>query len=349
MYKHKVLIIQNLIHEYRKPLYNKLSDFYDITILHSGKKSTRESDKYTEVVTNKCVFKTIILQGDVLSEATFGNYDVIIAMFDLHWIKNTLLVMLPINKPIIFWGHRYSKSKQTNKVKNFFLKKCNAILLYNDFEISSLVDNGIRREKIFIAENTIHVENHEDLCGETKSSFLYVGRAQKRKKVDELLFAFFRIINQIPEDITVDIVGDGEENKYLESLAKTLNIHHRVYFHGAITDPDTLKLFFKKAIAYVSPDAIGLGAQHSFAYGVPVITTSVGFKGAEYNNLQHNINCLLFEKPNDLDILLIELINSPELLQRLGFNAYQKYKSQLTIDCMVNGFQEAIDYSLIER
>lgn len=349
MCKHKVLIIQNSIHEYRKPLYNKLSDSYDITILHSGKKTYVQTDRYKEIITNKFVFRTIVFQGYVLTEAKSDNYDVIIAMFDLHWIKNILLSMLPIDKPIIFWGHRYSESKNTNKVKNYFLKKCSAILLYNGSEISSLVNNGIRGEKIFIAENTIHVENHENLSSSAKSSFLYVGRAQKRKKVDELLFAFYRIIDRIPEHITVDIVGDGEEIKHLESLAKTLNIHHRVFFYGAISDHDILKLFFKKAIAYVSPDAIGLGAQHSFAYGVPVLTTSSGFKGAEYDNLEHNINALLFKRFEDLDLILIQLINSPELVRRLGNNSYQKYIKSLRIEFMIKGFQDAITYSLNER
>lgn len=125
-----------------------------------------------------------------------------------------------------------------------------------------------------------------------------------------------------------------------------LYIAHWVNFRGNINDHNVLKKYFKRAFAYVSPDAIGLGAQHSFAYGVPVITTSSGFQGAEYHNLEHDINCLLFKEPEDLELILLQLIKDRELVKRLGTNAYQKYKTKLSIDCIIKGFKDAITYSL---
>jgi glycosyltransferase involved in cell wall biosynthesis len=265
-------------------------------------------------------------------------------MYDLHWIKNLLILYLPLGKPIILWGHRYSKNTIINQIKNLLLKKSNAIVLYNDTEIEKMKLDGIEKEKIFVAENTIHVENHENCSNYPKSSFLYVGRAQKRKKIDVLIRSFACIIDKIPKHITVDIIGVGNENDLLKDLVKKLKLEKRVFFHGLITDNNILKVYFKKAFAYVSPDAIGLGAQHSFAFGIPVITTSAGFKGAEFEKLEHNVNSVLYEEQSKLKEVLIDFIKNPELSQRLGTNSYNLYTSHLTIANMVNGFQKAIEY-----
>jgi len=339
-----VLILQNEIMAYRKAIYNTLAKKYNLTILHSGKISKTNTDDYHEIIVPKSNIGPLIRQKDLFHEIKNGNYDLIIAMFDLHWIKNILLLFRIQKIPIIYWGHRYGKNAILNSIRNFLLKKCDAAILYNGSEIEKMVQSGIARNKIFIAENTIHVENHEDCSNYPKSSFLYVGRAQKRKKVDELIRAFSQIIDEIPSHITIDIVGEGEENNFLKELAGKLNIKERVVFHGGITDNKRLKEIFKKAFAYVSPDAIGLGAQHSFAYGVPVITIANGFKGAEFDKLNHNVNAILYNSHNELKDILLKLIGNVVLRQRLGKNAYNLYKNKLTIYNMAQGFIDAIDY-----
>lgn len=265
-------------------------------------------------------------------------------MFDLHWIMNILLLLDPHKTPIIYWGHRYSENTLVNSIRNYILKKCDAVILYNDTEIERMVHNGINRNKIFVAENTIHVDNYENCSNYKKNSFLYVGRAQKRKKVDLLISSFASIVKEIPNNIIINIVGEGDENNYLEQLANDLNIKDRVCFHGSITNSERLKELYKNAFAYVSPDAIGLGAQHSFAYGVPVITIANGYKGAEFDNLVNNHNAILYSHHDNLKEVLLSLINDRDLRQRLGSNAYKLYRDKLTIDNMTQGFFDAIEY-----
>jgi glycosyltransferase involved in cell wall biosynthesis len=339
-----VLILQNEIMAYRKAIYNTLTKRFNLTIIHSGKISKKNTDSYHEIIVPKSKIGSFILQKNVFTEIKQGNYDVIIAMFDLHWIKNILLLFFLCKTPVIFWGHRYGKNAIINSIRNSLLKKSGAAILYNDSEIVKMVQSGIARNKIFVAENTIHVENYEDCSQYPKSSFLYVGRAQKRKKVDELIRAFAQIIDEIPDHITIDIVGEGEENESLKVLAGKLKVKERVIFHGSITDNNRLKELFKKAFAYVSPDAIGLGAQHSFAYGVPVITIANGFKGAEFDKLNHNENAILYNSHNELKDILLKLISNVEFRKRLGKNAYNLYKNKLTIDNMAQGFIDAIEY-----
>lgn len=342
----KILILQNEIMSYRKELYNSLAVKYDLTVLHSGVLSKNEKDIYNEIVVPKTKIGPFIIQNQIFKEIETGNYDVVIAMFDLHWINNLLL---PFFKkiPLIYWGHKYSNNCFVDYARNYLLKKCDGVILYNGSEINRLTKNGIKRSKIFVAENTIHVENHEDFSGYPKSSFLYVGRAQKRKKVDELIRAFAQIRNRLPDNIIVDIVGEGEENCYLKNLAVELGVQDRVIFHGTITDNSILKAFFERAFAYVSPDAIGLGAQHSFAFGVPVVTVSTGYRGAEFENLKHNENAILYENQDELQDVLLKLVQNPKLVEKLGKNAYQLYSTNLSIEKMAQGFIDAIENTQI--
>ncbi len=342
-----ILIIQDMLSHYRKEVYNRLASQYKITILHSGKSTITESDLYSEIIVSTKKIGMFKWQKGVDKAIKSGEYDVVIAMFDLHWLTSLLAIRYRKNVKFIWWGHRYEHNQVENtlknKVKHKLIKLSSAVLLYNDSQVEVMLNYGIPKEKIFIAENTIFVDNLEDLSGFEKSSFLFIGRTQKYKRVDLLIKQFAKIIHRIPDYITVDIVGEGPENIRLKQLAKELNVSERVKFHGKINDSQKLKELYKKAIAYVSPDAVGLGAQHSFAYGTPVVTTSEGYKGAEYEKLENNINSILFKNEEEFREGLIRLITDTEFRVRLGRNAYKLYSTKLTIDNMVQGFIDAIE------
>lgn len=340
-----ILILQNEIMQYRKALYNKLSELYNITVFHSGHKSVDDVDLYRENLTKVFKIGPFHFQKGVISEIRKGEYDVIIAMFDLRWVTNILALLLNSEKRFIYWGHRYSRYRFVNHLRNYLMKRSDAIILYNNEEVNRIIESGLEPDKIFIAENTIYVENHEDLSNEPKSSFLYVGRLQQRKKLDELLYAFADIMDEIAIEITIDIVGDGEESSHLRKLSDEIGLGERIIFHGTIIQPEKLKSVFAKAYAYVSPDAVGLGVQHSFAYGVPVITTFDGFKGAEYQNLHNQENSILFSGKEGLKRSLINICTNQDLRKRLGQNAYELYSKRMTMEIMAQGFIDAIEYS----
>lgn len=80
----KILIIQNEIMHYRKPIYNELAKYYDITILHSGNKSINNEDKYKEIIVSYKKIGPFSFQEKVLKFANNNEYDAIIAMFDIR-------------------------------------------------------------------------------------------------------------------------------------------------------------------------------------------------------------------------------------------------------------------------
>ena len=345
----KLLILQNLILPYRKPVYNGLARDYNVTVLHSGIPTVDSEDVYKEILIPARRVGPFFIQNGVFRQMSSGNYDTVIVMFDLRW-PAYILPMLKSRQRYgrwILWGHWYSRNPVTNYARDWLMKQADAILLYGRGEIDRMIRRGIQANKIFVADNTIHIPNHHDYSNHTKSSLLFVGTFKKRKKVDLLITIFARIRDRIPEHVNLEIVGDGEYRDFLQKLARRLSLEARIIFHGRVEQHDLLAEIFARAYAYVSSQ-IGLGILHSFAYGVPVVTASHS-KGSEKHGpeaecLKHRINGYIYTNEDELANILIDLCNSPQLSSTLGCNAYNFYSKEKTLDIMLNGFKQSIEY-----
>lgn len=344
----KLLILQNMILPYRKPVYNGLARDYDVTVLHSGTPTVEPEDAYKEILVSVRRLGAFFIQNGVFREISSGKYDVIISMFDLRWPAYIVPVLKSQGRygRWIFWGHLYSRRSYLNYARDWLMKKADAILLYGREEIDRMIQRGVPGDKLFVADNTIHVPNHLDCSGHTKSSLLFVGRLQKRKKIDVLIEVFARIREKVPENVQLEIVGDGPIRNFLREKVREVNLTEKVVFHGGVNQHHLLINIFSRAYAYVSLGHVGLGLLHSFAYGIPVITVhpeDPWVHAPEFKNLEHRVNGLIYKSERELEEMLIEICNAPRLSATLGQNAYRLYSSEKTLDVMLGGFREAIE------
>lgn len=339
----KILILQNRIPDYRKPVYNALAEFYEVTVLHSGRSALTNTDRFRELIVPQWRLGPFFIQSKVLSAVKEGTYDVVIAMFALQWINNLLCSFLERDCALIYWGNRFTDRRIANWLRVFFMKKADGILLYGTEDLDRIVSAGIPRSSIFVAPNTVHIDNCEDTSAFQKDSFLFVGRAQKRKKIDLLIHAFQNVADRLPSNVILNIVGAGPENARLKELVFSLKLSGRVVFHGELLSDDALKPLFQRAFAYVSPGAVGLGVLHSFAYGVPVVTARDDYHGPEFLNLRHGHNACLFDEISELEGLLVKLVNEPQFARFLGRNAFAHYQTERSLERMIGGFRLAIE------
>ena len=339
----RILIVQNELMHYRRPLYAALAKIYSLTVLHSGSREADAAFEYEEVVVPQRKVGPCVVQSGVLGHLESCSYDVVIAMFDLRWPSGLLPTFRQRNYRYLLWGHRHSRRKIANEIRRVVMCRADGHILYGEADVERMVSSGIRRESIYVAHNTIHVPNHCDCSNIPKNTFLFVGRAQARKRVDQLIRAFATIVSQIPRDFVIEIVGSGSENARLMDLAASCGIGDRVIFRGEITDAVALKECYSRALAYVSPGDVGLGVLHSFAYGVPLITATAAHHGPEAENLKDSVNCILFEGDKNLASSMLSLINHRALAARLGANAYRLYSEKRSMDVMVRAFVAAIE------
>ena len=105
-------------------------------------------------------------------------------------------------------------------------------------------------------------------------ALLFVGRLTRQKGVDLLLHA----VAALPESLTLDIVGDGEEHASLVTLAGSLGLRERVRWHGA-RPASELAPFYRRALALVVPsteEGLGLVAVEAQLCETPVIAFASG-------------------------------------------------------------------------
>ncbi len=354
----KLLVLQNLILPYRKPVYNGLARDYDVTVLHSGTPTVEPEDAYKEILVPVRRLGPFFIQKGVFREISSGKYDAIIAMSDLHWPAYILPVLKSRRRygKWIFWGRGCGRRIAMNYIRNWLAKKADAILLYGCENIDKIIQGGIQEDKIFVASNTIHVPNHRDYSRNEKNSLLFVGVFNKYKRIDLLIEAFARIRGVIPDNVRLEIVGNPPESKLshadtsdekvdlLYKKVEEFGLSERVVFHGQVYQQDLLAEIFSKAYAYVSPGHVGLGVLHSFAYGVPVLTHDKSeIHAPEFENLKHRHNAIIYGSDKELEDAMIEICNSPSLTTTLGRNAYNLYSKERTLEIMLDGFKKAIE------
>jgi glycosyltransferase involved in cell wall biosynthesis len=338
----KILFLQNVVFEYRKNLYNELSRSYEVSVLHTGKKSVNSDDNYVEHI---CDYKKIgpfyIINENLIEFCR--NYDIVICMFDLYWLSFMKLIFYKDKPVFILWGHRYSENIISNNLRNYLMKKVKYNILYGEEDVPRMIKCGISSDRIFIAPNTIKVSNYKDYSQSEKSSLIFVGRLQESKKINILIQIFSNIINEIPSNITLEIIGDGNLEKSLKNLATNLGISKRVKFHGQINDAIILSKLFEHSFAYVSLGPVGLGVLHSFAYGIPVITLDKLKHGPEFHNLINNTNSFICSDTIQLEEKLKSICIDINITRRMGFNAFEYYIKNRKMEYMLDGFKNLLE------
>tara|TARA_Y100001968_G_scaffold269511_1_gene260343 strand:- start:64 stop:1095 length:1032 start_codon:yes stop_codon:yes gene_type:complete len=338
-----VLILQGQLAEYRRPVFNALAEEYRVTVMHGGPPNSRPADRFTEQLAPALSVGRFRLQRPGCVTRAVLAHDVCIAMFELAWLSYWLPLLMPWRRRIILYGHRYGASSLANFSRDLLMKRASRLLMYGEEELERMIGAGIDPARIDVAPNTIFVPNTADYSGAPKSSLLYVGRLQQRKRLELAIRSFAGLQGRIDPSVVFDIVGAGEPESELRRCAEEYGLAGQVNFHGAIHDHEQLAQLFQRAFAYVSPGPVGLGVLHSFAFGVPVVTLREGYHGPELHNIEHEVNGLLVDGEQGLEDALLKLCSDPSWARQLGAAAYQHYAGKRSLEHMLAGFRRAIE------
>jgi len=351
MSKTKVhFLLDHKLMAYRLPFFEQLSSRgYNITVIHSG--PILDNVDYIK----QTISKPISFPGGI----QYRKYkkgkrvDIVVHMQNIRILNLWFLTLNPFQKcKIVHWGIGTSSTQGLSlnktlysKARSFISKYADAIILYSDFPIS-LFPNKIKN-KIFIANNTVDNPNMIDFSSQEKTSFLFIGTLNKRKGLEDLIIAFSDLIkkNKI-NDIHLNIIGDGKEKDNLIELAKLHSIESRVNFLGQITSSKEKEVYFKKAIASISPKQAGLSVLESFSYGVPFLAYKDAISGGEHLNIKSGTNGYLLNDKEELTSTMKEILENTTLSKQLGKNAFNYYKEKRQMKHMVNTFDSAFKYVL---
>jgi glycosyltransferase involved in cell wall biosynthesis len=178
---------------------------------------------------------------------------------------------------------------------------------------------------IFVVPNGIDVEKFKKYRKPLKNgkTILWVGRFDRVKRVEDLIFAFSELQTMSPNAI-LRLVGYGYQEKLLKSLTRSLKLKN-VHFIGPKFGKDLI-LEYQRADVFVLP-SISEGQPQvileSLALGIPVVATDVG---GVPEILKNTPNSYLIppKSPNLLAKKILEAFN-PNGQKRVNFRFFEKY------------------------
>lgn len=106
-----------------------------------------------------------------------------------------------------------------------------------------------------------------------EAKILYIGRLIPEKGFDLLL----KVIQGLPENYSLDVIGGGELKPHYVNLCKNMGIQKRVNFLGLIENRD-LQIYLSKSHALVLPslrEPFGVVCIEAIASGTPVVCSKV--------------------------------------------------------------------------
>lgn len=153
---------------------------------------------------------------------------------------------------------------------------------------------------------------------------LFIGRVAKEKSIDVVIRAMSLLLLKTPNAKFV-IVGDGPERLALEELATHLNIRSSIIFTG-MQPWSTIGKFYQLGDIFVSASVTetqGLTFAEAMAASLPVVAKE---DESIAGLIRDHYNGRLFHSPEELAVILEELIASPEIRETLAVNALHSIK-----------------------
>ncbi len=357
-HKYRILSLTNIVLDYRIPVYNRLSEYFDVTVAHHGELVNESKAQFKQILlTPKRLGPFIYFKEDIPKLAK--QYNAVIALGDLHYLPFFRLGFLRNRKfALSFWSIGVSASyakgfdedRRLDNLRFKLMNKADSIIFYTSYPITRYVEDGkIDINKLFVANNTVEITERIAIPS-VKKHFLFVGTLYKEKKIFDLLSAY-KLAFEIQKDINpLIIVGDGEEYDNIVQWINKNNLQNKITLTGAIYEQKELRDYYKDAIACLSPGQAGLTVLSSMAYGVPFVTTENAITGGEIFNITNGVNGIIYnESSNNLADIILELSSNKDKVYELSKNAQDHYFSQSTIDVMVGGIKDAVNYALTNK
>ncbi|MDZ4831475.1 MAG: glycosyltransferase family 4 protein [Phycisphaerae bacterium] len=341
----RVRIVQPLIPSYREPVFAALARkpelelevWADLQWEHSSLTGAGGSDLFRCVHAPFRHFGPFAWQPALLRAIERGVDTVV-----MPWNSRCLQLGPALTKArrlgvrTVLWGHGIGKreSPWRRRVRNALARRADACLLYSPELAKQLVSEGMPRERVFVARNSLDqapivlarskwntaridafLTERECVRGRI---VLFVSRLEPEKRADRLIDAVALVRRSVP-DVRLVIVGAGPERDSLEARARRRDLPVR--FEGPLYDEDSLAPWMLGAACLVQPGAIGLSLLHAFGFGLPVVTSDKRLPhGPEIEALDDRVNGFLYRDGDlsDLASKIVPLLTDVSLRAGVG-------------------------------
>lgn len=223
-----------------------------------------------------------------------------------------------------------------------YLKSLDGIIAYSNQGAKQYRALGIPEERVFVASNAVlpkptNPPHHRPIPVISQLQVLFVGRLQKRKRVDLLLKACAALPKELQP--LLFIIGDGPARPELEQLA--MEILPATMFVGDQRG-ESLDTYLKQADLFVLPGTGGLAVQQAMAYALPVIVAQGD--GTQEDLVRPQNGWLVpTDDVNALQKALREALSDIRGLRKKGLESYRIVEEEVNVEKMAEIFLSAIE------
>jgi glycosyltransferase involved in cell wall biosynthesis len=181
------------------------------------------------------------------------------------------------------------------------------------------------------------VQRTEGWMAGGKLRLLHLGRVSHLPSFRSLEFLFEQVFPRLPprvlERVSLDVVGRVDDDERSKKILAAAEPYPNVSFHGFVDD--VIPYYRQNDVQVVSStDATGLRTRivESFAYGLPVLSTTVGAGGIR--GIRPGEHLLIADTPEEFAESFALLIESPRRLSELsrgGLDFYTKNQSRAAV------------------
>jgi glycosyltransferase involved in cell wall biosynthesis len=262
------------------------------------------------------------------------------------WI--TLLARHMRGRRTVLWGHawpRRGRESGSDRLRGIMRRLASNLVVYTEKEVRELRERTPTLD-VVAAPNALYLERELDPepYSRPPHDFVCVGRLTPAKKPGLLLEAFRLAAPDLPPDVQLAFVGDGELRNELEARANGSGLSERIRFLGHISDVRELAFVYSDAIAAVSPGYVGLSLTQTLGFGVPMLIARDEPHAPEIEAALEGINCVFFESdsPPALSAALVEIAREREEWLARRESIAELVRSRYTIEGMVASFLRAL-------
>jgi glycosyltransferase involved in cell wall biosynthesis len=209
--------------------------------------------------------------------------------------------------------------------------KCPGIVIPNGVNISIF-------SKIFAPNEKMEIEKL--LLKKDGDIFLVTSsRLTRKNAVDDIISA----LGNLPESISLIVIGKGEEGRSLQKQAEKLGVAKRVKFLGFV-DQKEIPKYFSVCDIFIRPsrsEGFGNSFIEAMAARLPVIATPVGGIVDFVDDKQTGIFCSP-DNPQSIVLSIRMLIENPKLKDYIVQNAFKRVSENYSWDLVAKQMKERV-------
>ena len=352
---YKLVLLQTVAPDYRKKLFDTLENnlvhefkMYAGTYYFEESVKTDSSITYLHKVNNIYFLNRRFLFQIGMWKESLRTENLVMEL-NPRILSNWILLLLRkfLRKKTILWGHawpRNGKDSKSDQVRQWMRQLADVIVTYTKTQAEELQEK-MPKKKIVYAPNSLYYSSEMLVSQNTEvSNIIYVGRLTKKKKPKLLIEAYAKIINKLPKNANLVIVGDGEETSTLYNYVQELGLEDRIKLLGHVGNYEKLEKLYSEALVSVSPGYVGLSITQSFGFGVPMLISKTENHSPELEAAIIDSNSLFF-KTNDVNSLSREILSFYEN-KEVWINKRNKIckvcKASYSIESMAKPFLDII-------